>query len=149
MYVLQLRFLQKGKILFDVSLFSFEGTCCSRHPRTIIHIDVDCFYAQVEMLRNPALRDKPLGSYFTVKKKMYNVKFPSSSFSLFYCSNVKTSNRWWHHYLRIEVRFICLHLEMKGHRSHVNLADVLKFPSHFSDVQQVLSDQTMKCTVIS
>ncbi|KZC06606.1 PREDICTED: DNA polymerase iota [Dufourea novaeangliae] len=32
-----------------------------RHPRTIIHVDVDCFYAQVEMLRHPELQDKPLG----------------------------------------------------------------------------------------
>ncbi|XP_059146585.1 DNA polymerase iota-like [Physella acuta] len=31
------------------------------HPRTIIHLDIDCFYAQVEMLRNPELRSKPLG----------------------------------------------------------------------------------------
>ncbi|XP_055678232.1 DNA polymerase iota [Lutzomyia longipalpis] len=31
------------------------------HPRVIIHIDIDCFYAQVEELRNPQLRDKPLG----------------------------------------------------------------------------------------
>ncbi|XP_072167452.1 DNA polymerase iota-like [Diadema setosum] len=31
------------------------------HSRTIIHIDLDCFYAQVEMIRNPSLRDKPLG----------------------------------------------------------------------------------------
>ncbi|XP_070543348.1 DNA polymerase iota-like isoform X2 [Ptychodera flava] len=33
----------------------------SDHRRTIVHIDVDCFYAQVEMLRNPSLKDKPLG----------------------------------------------------------------------------------------
>ncbi|XP_076101758.1 DNA polymerase iota-like [Mytilus galloprovincialis] len=32
-----------------------------KHTRTIIHIDIDCFYAQVEMIRNPKLRDKPLG----------------------------------------------------------------------------------------
>ncbi|XP_038073485.1 DNA polymerase iota-like isoform X2 [Patiria miniata] len=31
------------------------------HTRTIIHIDLDCYYAQVEMVRNPALRTKPLG----------------------------------------------------------------------------------------
>nr|KAG5690686.1 hypothetical protein BaRGS_013472 [Batillaria attramentaria] len=31
------------------------------HQRTIVHIDVDCFYAQVEMIRNPSLRDVPLG----------------------------------------------------------------------------------------
>ncbi|ESO88179.1 hypothetical protein LOTGIDRAFT_219556 [Lottia gigantea] len=31
------------------------------HPRTIIHIDMDCFYAQVEMIRNPSLRHVPLG----------------------------------------------------------------------------------------
>ncbi|XP_054628308.1 DNA polymerase iota isoform X3 [Dunckerocampus dactyliophorus] len=29
--------------------------------RVILHFDLDCFYAQVEMLRNPALRDVPLG----------------------------------------------------------------------------------------
>ena len=32
-----------------------------RHSRTIIHIDIDCFYAQVEMVRNPQLREVPLG----------------------------------------------------------------------------------------
>lgn len=31
------------------------------HHRTIIHIDIDCFYAQVEMNKNPELRNKPLG----------------------------------------------------------------------------------------
>lgn len=30
-------------------------------PRVIVHLDMDCFYAQVEMIRNPELRDKPLG----------------------------------------------------------------------------------------
>ncbi|GBP74303.1 DNA polymerase iota [Eumeta japonica] len=31
------------------------------HPKIIIHIDIDCFYAQVEMLKNPELRNAPLG----------------------------------------------------------------------------------------
>ncbi len=31
------------------------------HSRVIVHIDIDCFYAQVEMIRDPSLRDKPLG----------------------------------------------------------------------------------------
>ncbi|XP_034728980.1 DNA polymerase iota [Etheostoma cragini] len=29
--------------------------------RVILHFDLDCFYAQVEMIRNPALREVPLG----------------------------------------------------------------------------------------
>ncbi|XP_029435784.1 DNA polymerase iota isoform X2 [Rhinatrema bivittatum] len=29
--------------------------------RVVMHIDMDCFYAQVEMIRNPELRGKPLG----------------------------------------------------------------------------------------
>ncbi|CAH0689999.1 unnamed protein product [Spodoptera exigua] len=33
----------------------------SEHARCIIHIDVDCFYAQVEMVLNPELRSVPLG----------------------------------------------------------------------------------------
>lgn len=31
------------------------------HSRTIIHIDIDCFYAQVEMVKQPNLRQVPLG----------------------------------------------------------------------------------------
>lgn len=31
------------------------------HPHTIIHIDIDCFYAQVEELRDPTLCARPLG----------------------------------------------------------------------------------------
>lgn len=33
------------------------------HSRTILHFDVDCFYAQVEEVRNPVLKDKPLGVF--------------------------------------------------------------------------------------
>lgn len=32
-----------------------------KHVKTIIHLDVDCFYAQVEMLTNPEHANKPLG----------------------------------------------------------------------------------------
>ena len=34
---------------------------CFGHSRTIIHVDIDCFYAQVEMIRRPELRQVPLG----------------------------------------------------------------------------------------
>lgn len=33
----------------------------NEHPKSIIHIDIDCFYAQVEMVRSPELRCVPLG----------------------------------------------------------------------------------------
>lgn len=33
----------------------------SDHSKSIIHIDIDCFYAQVEMVRSPELRAVPLG----------------------------------------------------------------------------------------
>ena len=32
-----------------------------KHDRVIVHIDIDCFYAQVEMILNPSLRYKPVG----------------------------------------------------------------------------------------
>lgn len=32
-----------------------------QHNSVIIHIDIDCFYAQVEEIRNPALREQPVG----------------------------------------------------------------------------------------
>ncbi|XP_033108429.1 DNA polymerase iota-like [Anneissia japonica] len=43
------------------SISGLQSTSVSEHKRTIIHIDIDCFYAQVEMILDPALRDKPLG----------------------------------------------------------------------------------------
>ena len=33
------------------------------HDRCIIHVDFDCFYAQVEMIKNPTLKDKPIAVY--------------------------------------------------------------------------------------
>lgn len=42
-----------------MDIAGFDGII--RHPRTIIHLDVDCFYAQVEMLKHPELEGKPLG----------------------------------------------------------------------------------------
>ncbi len=40
--------------------FVSEGSSTGSQ-RVILHFDMDCFYAQVEMIRNPALRTKPLG----------------------------------------------------------------------------------------
>lgn len=40
--------------------------------KVILHFDLDCFYAQVEMIRNPALREVPLGKlacYKSCKRK--------------------------------------------------------------------------------
>lgn len=44
-------------VVMDVSL---EDTT-HQHKRVIIHIDIDCYYAQVEEIRNPELRNKPVG----------------------------------------------------------------------------------------
>ncbi|ROI16603.1 DNA polymerase iota [Anabarilius grahami] len=40
---------------------SITDRVASTSQRAILHFDMDCFYAQVEMIRNPALRTKPLG----------------------------------------------------------------------------------------
>lgn len=34
-----------------------------KHGKCIIHIDFDCFYCQVEAIRNPALKGRPFGVY--------------------------------------------------------------------------------------
>lgn len=44
----------------DTSSSAYNYNDCE-HSNSIIHIDVDCFYAQVEMLRKPELRNVPLG----------------------------------------------------------------------------------------
>ncbi|XP_008304340.1 DNA polymerase iota [Stegastes partitus] len=38
-----------------------SGPDIRRTHRVVVHFDLDCFYAQVEMIRNPALRQVPLG----------------------------------------------------------------------------------------
>ncbi|XP_072290074.1 DNA polymerase iota [Eucyclogobius newberryi] len=43
-----------------VPFSSLELTSSAPH-KVILHFDMDCFYAQVEMIRNPALRTVPLG----------------------------------------------------------------------------------------
>lgn len=50
----------------DVAVPREPAAAFSRGPvpapqRVIVHLDMDCFYAQVEMIRNPELREKPLG----------------------------------------------------------------------------------------
>uniref|UniRef100_A0A8C1IA56 Polymerase (DNA directed) iota n=1 Tax=Cyprinus carpio TaxID=7962 RepID=A0A8C1IA56_CYPCA len=49
----------------ESDMLETEGSSTDRvtfiSQRVILHFDLDCFYAQVEMIRNPALRTKPLG----------------------------------------------------------------------------------------
>eukprot|EP00741_Cyanophora_paradoxa_P008693 tig00001368_g8415.t1 len=45
----------------DLGVHGADAPCSSPRPRVIIHIDLDCFYAQVEIARRPELRDKPVG----------------------------------------------------------------------------------------
>lgn len=43
--------------------YLMDTTSCfeASHPNTIVHIDIDCFYAQVEEIRDPSLKHVPLG----------------------------------------------------------------------------------------
>lgn len=54
-----------------------------RHPRTIIHLDVDCFYAQVEMLRHPELEGKPLG--VQQKNLLVTCNYPARKYGVKKC----------------------------------------------------------------
>jgi nucleotidyltransferase/DNA polymerase involved in DNA repair len=38
-----------------------ETNICLKRNRVILHFDIDCFYAQVEMIKDPSLASKPLG----------------------------------------------------------------------------------------
>ncbi|XP_066982065.1 DNA polymerase iota-like [Macrobrachium rosenbergii] len=62
----------QSEVLMDKNLDSTELDWTlhpKQHQRIIVHIDIDCFYAQVEMVRNPELRNKPMG----VKQKFLMV----------------------------------------------------------------------------
>lgn len=70
------------------SVISVSGQNFSKTPtatpayRVILHFDLDCFYAQVEMIRNPALREVPLGNLIILidKNILMFTYFPFSSF---------------------------------------------------------------------
>ncbi|XP_055697145.1 DNA polymerase iota isoform X2 [Phlebotomus papatasi] len=50
------------------------------HARVIIHIDIDCFYAQVEELRQPELKGKPLG--IQQKNIVVTCNYPAREFGV-------------------------------------------------------------------
>ncbi|KAK7934341.1 hypothetical protein WMY93_005237 [Mugilogobius chulae] len=52
-----------GKLPVQKEVLSrlFLESASSASHKVIVHLDMDCFYAQVEMIRNPALRSVPLG----------------------------------------------------------------------------------------
>lgn len=67
--------------------------------KVILHFDLDCFYAQVEMIRNPALREVPLGKLACYKsckrkkcKKTFVPKLPNDSHIIRYTAEVHHSH---------------------------------------------------------
>lgn len=63
----------------DESESSFDWSD-EQHNSVIIHIDIDCFYAQVEEIRNPALRDRPVG--VTQKYLLVTCNYVARSFGI-------------------------------------------------------------------
>lgn len=52
----------RKSLIMDVEEDNWSGLCeAEDHSRTIVHLDLDCFYAQVEELQDPSLKGKPLG----------------------------------------------------------------------------------------
>ena len=52
----------RKSLKMDVEEDNWSGLCeAEDHSRTIVHLDLDCFYAQVEELQDPSLKGKPLG----------------------------------------------------------------------------------------
>ena len=46
---------------FSETFQNYGNDNCLNRKRVILHFDIDCFYAQVEMLKDPTLKTKPLG----------------------------------------------------------------------------------------
>ena len=46
---------------FSETFQNYGNDNCWNRKRVILHFDIDCFYAQVEMLKDPTLKTKPLG----------------------------------------------------------------------------------------
>ncbi|XP_028896067.1 DNA polymerase iota [Zeugodacus cucurbitae] len=61
------------------------------HQRTIIHIDMDCFYAQVEEIRDPTLRSLPLG--IQQKNFVVTCNYPAREFGVNKLMTVEEAQR--------------------------------------------------------
>ena len=46
---------------FSETFQNYGNDNCWNRKRVILHFDIDCFYAQVEMFKDPTLKTKPLG----------------------------------------------------------------------------------------
>ena len=66
------------------------------HSRVIVHVDIDCFYAQVEMNKNPELADVPLG--VQQKNIVVTSNYVAREYGIRKCMSVK------------EARELCPHL---------------------------------------
>ena len=52
-----------SSIRHEITTTRFEKERPTDHHRCIVHIDFDCFYCQVEAIRNPSLKGRPFGVY--------------------------------------------------------------------------------------
>jgi DNA polymerase iota len=57
------------------------------HSKSIVHLDVDCFYAQVETVRSPELQGKPLG--VQQKNLVVTSNYEARSFGVKKCMSVE------------------------------------------------------------
>ncbi|XP_058789814.1 DNA polymerase iota-like [Phymastichus coffea] len=58
-----------------------------QHPRSIVHIDIDCFYAQVESVQHPEYKGKPLG--VQQKNIVVTSNYEARKFGITKCMSVK------------------------------------------------------------
>ena len=59
--------------------------------RAVVHFDVDCFYAQVEERRNPALRLRPMG--VTQKFLVITANYEARKFGVHKCMRIDEARR--------------------------------------------------------
>lgn len=95
------------------------------HSRSIIHIDIDCFYAQVEMVRKPELRLVPLG--IQQKNIVVTSNYEARSFGVKKCMLVADALK------------VCPNLKL------VNGEDLQNYRTASNKIFNVL--QTWKCPV--
>jgi len=70
------------------------------HSRTIVHIDLDCFYAQVEMLKLPEFKEKPLG--VTQKSLVVTCNYSARSKGVGKCMTITDAKK-----VCPEIKLIC------------------------------------------
>lgn len=117
------------------------------HCKSIVHLDVDCFYAQVEMLLHPELKGKPLG--VQQKNLVVTSNYEARAFGVKKCMSVEDALRICPNLVLVRGEDLTPYRRISAKLSELlhqftPLVEKLGLDENFIDVTSVVNEYTMR-----